>query len=196
MAGHHRFTVVLDACVLYPITVADALMHLAYEDMFAAKWTTLIEDEWLSNVLADKPELQESALRKRLSDMRRAIHDWEVDDQAARRLVPTLDLPDSGDRHVLAAAIVGHADAIITFNLRDFPKHQLQPFGIVAIHPDEFILNQLDLNEIRALGALRAMRQSKKNPPLSAADFIAKFRRNHLVLTADRLQAAANSDLI
>lgn len=45
MAGNARYTALLDACVLYPIAVADALMSLATEGLFAAKWTTRIEVE-------------------------------------------------------------------------------------------------------------------------------------------------------
>ena len=50
MAGHARYTAVLDACVLYPVAVADALMSLAAVGVFAAKWTTLIESEWIRSL--------------------------------------------------------------------------------------------------------------------------------------------------
>jgi hypothetical protein len=60
-------------------------------------------------------------------------------------LIPGLQLPDPDDRHVLAAAIRGHADVIVTINLRDFPSDSIGAFGIEAQHPDEFILHLLDL---------------------------------------------------
>ena len=46
MAGHARYTALLDACVLYPVAMTDALLSLATAGFFAAKWTTLIETEW------------------------------------------------------------------------------------------------------------------------------------------------------
>ena len=49
--------------------------------------------------------------------------------------------PDPDDRHVVAAAIVGHANAIVTFNTKDFPATVLQPYGIEVLHPDEFMMN-------------------------------------------------------
>lgn len=45
MAGHARYTALLDACVLFPIAMTGALMSLATTGLFAAKWTRRIEDE-------------------------------------------------------------------------------------------------------------------------------------------------------
>jgi hypothetical protein len=59
--------------------------------------------------------------------------------------IPTLELPDLSDRHVLAAAIQSRADFIVTFNLKDFPTSVLANYGVAAIHPDDFIL---DLGEL------------------------------------------------
>lgn len=47
MAGNARYTAVLDACVLYPLAIADSLVNLAVNGLFAAKWTTKIEEEWI-----------------------------------------------------------------------------------------------------------------------------------------------------
>ena len=55
MAGHARFTAVLDACVLFPIATADALVSLAVAGLFAAKWTVAIEAEWLAVSRAASP---------------------------------------------------------------------------------------------------------------------------------------------
>jgi len=35
MAGHARYTAILDACVLYPLALSDALMSLAARGLFA-----------------------------------------------------------------------------------------------------------------------------------------------------------------
>ena len=70
-------------------------------------------------------------------------------------LIPTITLPDQNDRHVVAAAILGHADAIVTSNLKHFPADALAPYGIEAQHPDDFIMNQLRLNDFRGLAAIK-----------------------------------------
>lgn len=55
----------------------------------------------------------------------------------------------------MAAAIARHADAIVTFNTKDFPAEVLQPYGIEVQHPDEFVMNQLQLQKIPALSATK-----------------------------------------
>lgn len=63
--------------------------------------------------------------------------------------VTSLSLPDEDDRHGLAAAIRCGADSIVTFNIKDFPKFALEPYGIEALHPDEFVLSQMGLTAQR-----------------------------------------------
>ncbi len=50
-----------------------------------------------------------------------------------------LSLPDTGDLHVLSAAIQCDAQHIVTENMRDFPKEALEPYDIEAIEADEFL---------------------------------------------------------
>src|SRR5579864_8543716 len=120
MAGNGRYTALLDACVLYPLAMTDALMSLATAGLFAAKWSTRIEREWMAALEAQRPDLK-GRLEIRRDSMRDAVPDWEVQESAWAPLVSTYELPDPDDRHVLAAAVAGHADCIVTANLRDFP---------------------------------------------------------------------------
>jgi predicted nucleic acid-binding protein len=195
MAGHARYTALLDACVLFPMVMADALMSLASAGLFTAKWTTAIEDEWVRALEAHRPDLK-GRLGYRREQMRLAIPDWEVPESAWRPLSASLigaaGLPDVDDAHVIAAAIAGHADCIVTINARDFPASALQPYGIEVVHPDAFILNQWDLDEAETLAALRGMRERWKKPYASALDFADAFRRGGLVTTAQRLAQASD----
>ncbi len=65
-------------------------------------------------------------------------------------LIATLDLPDADDNHVLATVIPAKADAIITYNIKDFPIEKVEPFGIEIVHPDQFMVNLIDLDQERA----------------------------------------------
>ncbi len=87
-------------------------------------------------------------------------------------LIDGLHLPDAGDRHVLAAAIRGRADVIVTINIRDFPADVLAPLGIEAQHPDEFVLYLLDLAPDVVAGAARNHRESLKNPPKTIEEYL------------------------
>ena len=117
MAGSARYTVILDACVLYPAPLRDVLLSLASEGLFHARWSERIQDEWGRNLLRQRPDLEQEDLQRTCALMSNAIPDclvtgWEPFEQIITGL----------DRHVLAAALRGHADAIVTFNLKDFPS--------------------------------------------------------------------------
>jgi hypothetical protein len=81
MAGNARYTAVLDACVLYQLAIADSLMSIAVTGLFAAKWTTKIEEEWVRSLEKDRPELK-GRLGSRRDDMREAVPDWEISEAA------------------------------------------------------------------------------------------------------------------
>jgi predicted nucleic acid-binding protein len=190
MAGSARYTAILDACVLYPATLRDLLLSLARDGLFHARWSERIQDEWVRSLIKRRPELDEPALRRTCALMAAAVPDSVV--RGWESIEPGLTaLPDANDRHVLAAAICGHADAIVTFNLADFPADALAPYGVEAQHPDDFILNQLDLNPIAALKSIKAMRARWRNPQLTAHDLAAGLERLQLPLVAARLRDVA-----
>src|SRR5690606_8440654 len=87
-------------------------------------------------------------------------------------LIEVLALPDPNDRHVLAAAIKGHADLIVTANLKDFPNEVLKRWGIKAQHPDEFLTHQFHLSQPAFLTAVKTVRLRLKNPPKSVGDYL------------------------
>jgi hypothetical protein len=102
-------------------------MWLALTDLFKARWTSRIHDEWISNVLQNRPDLTLEQLTKTRNLMDRNVRDCLV--TGFERLIEGLELPDLDDCHVLAAAIRCHADLIVTFNLKDFPSQCLEPYG-------------------------------------------------------------------
>jgi hypothetical protein len=87
-------------------------------------------------------------------------------------LIDGLSLPDPDDRHVLACAIHSGAEAIITFNLKDFPDSALAQYDIRAIHPDEFVSDMLALSPGHVVQAIQRHRRSLKNPPFSADEYL------------------------
>jgi hypothetical protein len=106
-------------------------------------------------------------------------------------LIPSLELPDSEDRHVLAAAIVGHCDVIVTQNLKHFPDAALAPYGIDVQHPDEFFCNHLNLAQGLFCSAIQRVRHRLKNPPYTINEYLDTLTQNGLVATAAELRPFA-----
>lgn len=191
MAGSAKYTAILDANTLYPSLVRDLLLSLAGTGLYHARWTHKINEEWTRNLAAAKPELAHK-LPAVVRMMNEAIPDCLVENYEL--LIDCIQLPDPDDQHVVAAAIAGHADAIVTFNLADFPAGLLSPLGIDVQHPDDFVMNQLQLQEIVAIRAIKAMRARWKNPSRTAAELIDALEQRQLPMTADYVRSV--QDLI
>ena len=57
MAGSSRYTVILDANVLYPQLLRDTLLSFAGENLYDARWSATINDEWVRNLPRNKPDI-------------------------------------------------------------------------------------------------------------------------------------------
>jgi hypothetical protein len=134
-----RPVAVFDANVLYPAFLRDLLVRLALGGTVAPRWTEQIHEEWMRNVLAKHQDLDRDRLLRTRDLMERAAPGALV--EGYERHVGRIRLPDPDDRHAVAAAIEAGADLIVTFNLRDFPSDVLDSFGLVARHPDPFVVD-------------------------------------------------------
>ena len=182
--------VLYDACVLYPAPLRDLLMRLALTDLFQARWTDQIHDEWTRNVLANRPDVTAESLARCRRLMDEHVPDCLV--SGYESLIPTLSLPDPDDRHVLAAALHGGVGLIITYNLSDFPASVLGQFQIEAVHPDEFIVRIWDESPDLVLSAVRRQRAGLTRPPKSAAEYMGTLEQCRLPETTSRLRPHAD----
>ncbi|HVX86180.1 MAG TPA: PIN domain-containing protein [Phycisphaerae bacterium] len=181
-----RVVAVYDACVLYPAPLRDLLMHVALEDLFLARWTEAIHEEWMRNVLRDRPDLRREQLERTRALMNAHVRDCVV--EGYEPVIPQLELPDPDDRHVLGAAIHAEAQIIVTFNLADFPARSLRPWGIESQHPDEFVNRWLNEAPDVVCRAAKRQRGNLKRPPVSVATYLELMARLGLVRTAVRLR--------
>ena len=172
------YTVILDACVMYPAPLRSYLLYLTQTGLFRSRWTAQIHDEWTRNLIKNRPDLDQKKLQRTRDLMDAHFPDCLV--EGYEPIIDNLQLPDVDDRHVLAAAIRGQAEAIITFNLKDFPANILEPFGIQAIHPDEFLSDMYELKPSDAIKAAQHHRASLKNPSLSADEYLDCLQRQRL----------------
>jgi predicted nucleic acid-binding protein len=129
-------------------------------------------------------------------DRMRALMEAYVEDATVsgyEPLIASLSLPDPNDRHVLAAAIHGKADVIVTANERDFPATALAVYKIAIITPDRFIIRLLEADPNLVLSALEADRADLKNPPLSRDEYFGALERCGLIEATATLRILAAS---
>lgn len=181
------YTALLDACVLYSAPLRDLLLRLAVTDLYRAKWSADIHSEWMRKLATNRTDIPTARIERLRELMDSGVRDALVENYA--HLVPTLVLPDPDDRHVLAAAIVGRADLIVTFNLADFPSAALEPYGVEVQHPDEFLCHQLDLAPDLVRSVVRELRAGLTNPPQAADEYLATLARHGLTAFADALRS-------
>lgn len=161
-------------------------MQLAMTGLFRARWSAMIHDEWTRSVLKVRPDLMAEQLSRT-----RQLTDSHVLDAVVtgfEPLIDALELPAPDDRHVLAAAIRCGANAIVTYNLKDFPDDALGAYGIEAIRPDSFIVSQLDLAPSAVLTAVKQTRARLKNPPRSPEEYLGCLGEQAMTQTVSELR--------
>ena len=174
-------TVVFDACVLYPPSLRDFLLWLGYIGLLRPRWSEEIRNEWIDNLLQKRPDLKRESLEQTCRKM-----DFHFPDSLVRGyepILPTLQLPDTKDRHVLAVAIHAEANAIVTFNLKDFPNTILQLHNIEAIPPDQFVQRLIQKESSRVLRAVKMHRLGLTRPPKTVDEYLATLEKQRLPKT-------------
>ncbi len=145
------FPVVLDACVLIPMPLADTLLRLAGDPrLYLPKWTDQIMAE-VSKNLQENFGVTEEQAAYRESEIRK--HFGEAWVEGYEDLIPSMTNHEK-DRHVLAAAVRCGAETIVTYNLRDFPRPALAAYSITAQGPSTFLKNLYELDPDAVLRTL------------------------------------------
>ena len=127
---------VLDACVIFPTLLREILIGVAAAGLYEPIWSERILREWVlaTGKLGALAQMQAEA---------EAVVLQAKYPKAMMREQPAVErrllLPDANDRHVLAVAIASHADFIVTFNAKDFPRHVLADDGIARRDPDSLL---------------------------------------------------------
>jgi predicted nucleic acid-binding protein len=173
------FVVFYDACVLYGNTQRDMLIRIAQSGLVQAKWTNAILDEMQENLAANRPDIPAAKLTRLRALMSRAVPDVLV--EGYEPLIEALKLPDPKDRHVLAAAIKSQAQVIVTSNLKDFPPDVLAAWNVEAKGPDDFVLDQIDIDDRIIWACVQQIVDSRKNPPETMDDVLDALERAGLV---------------
>ena len=180
------FPAFLDTCVLFPQYLNDTLLTQAAAGTFRPLWSAGVLDE-LGRVLQRETQMAPEQVIHRLDRMRRAFPDADVTGYE--------DLTDGmsnapKDRHVLAAAVRGNAEVLVTTNLKDFPESSLKPFDITAVSPDDFLLDQLDLYPAVVIDCLHKQvnRYTAINGPLEVVELLRPLEKAGAPRFADEVR--------
>ncbi len=175
--------VLVDTCVLYPTVMRSVLLGVAATGAFTPLWSGRILEEW-ARAARKLGAAGESQARREIAQLREA---WPGSEVTWKPLLESrLWLPDPNDVHVLAAAIAGSADAVLTLNATDFPRNMLAEEGLARADPDSFLLGHWQaqpervatvcgdvLNEARRLSGadweMRALLKKARLPRLAKA---------------------------
>lgn len=143
------FPAFLDTCSLYGSYLCDTLLRLAEAGTYRPLWSAGVLEELERSLISRS--LPAEAVSYRVSEMRRSFPDAEVIGYQALAEAMTCD---PKDRHVLAAAVRGDAEVLVTFNTGDFPAESVEQYDITVVHPDDFLLDQLDSYPGATIGTL------------------------------------------
>lgn len=183
------WTAFLDANALYSQNLRSLFMHLALRGLFRPKWSRDVQSEVVEAILRNRRDLDRSKLERCIRLMDENAEDALV--EGYEHFIPSIELPDPNDRHVVAAAVMARAQVIVTNNLKDFPQEYLwKKFGLRIELPDVFLVHLTDLYHADVLAAVKATRAPLKHPPISPEEFIASMERNELPTFARLLNTA------
>jgi predicted nucleic acid-binding protein len=178
------FTGFCDANVFFGARLRSLVVELAQTGLFRARWSEEVHREWMTAVAAKR-----GIAIDRLEATRRSMDAAVLDCLVAgyEPLISGLTLPDAKDRHVLAAAIVCKASVIVTFNLADFPAEVLAPYGLQAVHPDEFLLDLEGLSSEAVQAAVLRDLEHYRHPPKTWDAYFDDLRKAGVPKTAHQL---------
>jgi predicted nucleic acid-binding protein len=166
------FPALLDTCVLYPAYLCDTLLRLAEASAYRPLWSADILAELRRNLIGRG--IPAERVDRRITQMTRSFPDALV--TGYESLIDGMTNHPK-DRHVLAAAVRANAEVVVTFNLNDFGEPALKPYDITPIHPDEFLLDQLDLYPGVTVDVLRHQAASYRRVPNTVPDILVLLER-------------------
>lgn len=169
------FTALIDANVFYGARLRSLVLFIAQSKIFRARWSNDIHEEWVRNLIKNRPDLKPADLDRTKQLMNAAVPDCLV--EGHEPLIAGLQLPDPDDRHVLAAAIMTRANAIVTFNEKDFPAEVIAPFRLHTKHPDDFLVEAYSLSPEDFADAVRNDFMHYGNPPQVYEDYLASLAK-------------------
>lgn len=164
------FPALFDTNVLFGFHLNDIVLGLAERGLFRPLWSEQILEELARNLAAHG--IPEDKVAKRINAMRLAFPDATV--SGFEDLVEEMT-NDPKDRHVLAAGVRANCEVLVTFKLKDFPDESVGSYDIEVVHPDKFLLDQLDLYPGPTVAVLHQLIADYSSPTLEMEDLLVRL---------------------
>lgn len=177
----------MDTNVLFPISLMDMMFSLNDDEIHEVLWTDHLLDEW-ERVIVREHRRSPDAAAAMTATVREFLADGKIPGEAYQHLVASVDGPDPDDCVHMAAAVGGHADIIVTWNLSDFESNYLKVHGVKVTDPDTYLCALLDEAPNEVLATVIRMAARKRRPPLAPADVIDALDRAGVSEFASRVR--------
>lgn len=166
------FAAFFDTNVLYGARLNDLILWLADGGAFRPLWSADVMEELRRNLLdnGEHPEL----VAKRLAAMTTYFPDAIVD--GYKNLIDGMSCHPK-DRHVLAAAVRANAQVLVTFDIKDFPAKSTKDYEVEVVHPDDFLLDQLDLYPGMTIATLDQLVATYDSPAMTIDELLQSLAR-------------------
>lgn len=168
--------VFIDTNVLFPFAVMDLMLALSEDSVHHVMWSDRLLDEW-EQVIVREHRRSPDAAAAIAATVREFFADTKIPEGSYRHLVDMADGPDPDDRHHMAAAVGGCADAIITWNLSDFRSNFLQTNKVRVVDPDSYLCDLLADLPGEVLATVTRLAASKRRPPMTPSDIASALER-------------------
>jgi hypothetical protein len=180
------FIALYDTDALFPNSQRDLLIRVGMAGLVQAKWTRRIVDDLVAALARRFPLIPQARLDRLRDLINDSVPDCLVTDYEP--LIEPLKLPDPDDRHVLAAAIKAGAQVIVTANIRDFPADYLGAWNVEAKTPDDFLLDQIHIDDKVVFACVQQIVDSRKRHPVTVRDVLSELERSGLVQSVAALR--------
>ena len=175
------FTAFFDLSALYPLPLRDLLLRLAATDLFRARWSADVLDDWRSDFAARHPGVEAVVLQRQCDAMNNEARDALVEGHDV--FLPIFSGLEPRSRHAIAAAIHSRSDVIVTTEGALYPDDVLKHHFLDKQHPDEFIAHAIDLDPGKAVAAARELRLALQDPPRDPVSYLRMLERAGLPQT-------------
>ncbi|GIH71858.1 PIN domain-containing protein [Sphaerimonospora thailandensis] len=180
--------VFIDTNVLFPFSLMDLMLALTEDSVHTMVWTDHLLEEWERVIVREQRRSTPSASRI-CAAIREFFEDTRIPEEEYKCLIDQMEGPDLDDCHHMAAAIVGRAQVLVTWNLGDFPAGFLGRYGVNVADPDAYLCSLLAQfpNEVAAV--LIRMAAGKRRPPMTASDVADALDRAGVRTFAQRVRS-------